>query len=597
MISDRDQRAFLEFARPPAGMRLTYCVGTTFTLDFSVLVQLALATQGDTGAEEKLDIADAYKKLYEFESRSIVFCQACRIQKIPKEFFQPKKTPRQRLLSLLDSAIIAITTSDIDGTFHPKVWLLRFDPIEGRNDPIWKLLVTSRNLTEASTWEIGAELLGRRVGRGGRGNAPLAEFLKKLPKGRGQHAKVKRIIDEAIEDLSAVEFHTPGSFRQWEFISKSGARSCFRIIDNKLYKKIIAVSPFLAKGALNELAKTPDAILITHVKDVALLKSLPKLKSRSYLFKLEGLELHAKAYLCLRSDGNGTDVFLGSANLTNAGMLKGGHNTEAMVRLYSKQDLVADFERKFVFENKARRQPYPWLFPLNDDDFVRSTAIVEEEKKTKILEKVRADLSDGTFVLKRTGRMKWNVTWYGPAIKLDRGICATVWFSDGETAYNLRYLLEGKTKIDIYCKTPSTFLRVKVKMRKVGEIEFGSVAEVIGGSRRRSDDVLREITRHTELAVMLKSILRESANGIATTSGWRNEGDGSRGIRKRKSAVRIEGYVEALLLADLNSQSQRMLITNTLRSYVKAGNAQALALQKFWNELKSVIQASDAHAP
>ncbi len=590
MISDRDQRAFLEFARPPAGMRLAYCVGTTFTLDFTVLVQLALATQGETKAEEALDLPAAFKKLYEFESRSIVFCQSCRIQHIPPEFFQPQKTPRQRLLSLLDASIHAVKTSEPQGTFHPKVWLLRFDANENHREPVWRLLVTSRNLSEANTWEIGAELEGARVQPSASRNVELRQFLATLLANSPENDKGRRIIKRAREDLAGVEFRINHPFKEWSFLVKSGVDTAFDILDEQRYRKIIAVSPFLSKTALAKLAKVSEAVLITDLKDVKHIEHSPSLQPNTYLFKLDGLPLHAKAYLCLRRDGRGTDIFLGSANLTRAGMFKEGRNVEAVLKLQTDQDLVADFEKKFVFENAKARKLYPWLFRLHDDDLEQSAAILESEERSRVLEEVRAQLSSGTFQIKRAGKHKWSIKWYGSRIVWPGDVSATVWFSEAGEGYDLHEILDGKAVFLVGNHTPSAFVRIRLWKKGAGELEFGSVAEVVGGSRRRSEEVLEQVAQTTEFGDMLKAILGDGARDMVISAVTDGDSKTYSARSRSQARARIDGYVEALLLADLDSESQRELIASIIETYAKADNPQAQALQAFWLKLTDALK-------
>ena len=592
MISERDQRAFLEFARPPAGTRLAYCVGTTFTLDFTVLIQLALATQGEMKTEGELDMPVVFKKLYDFESRSIVFCQSCRIQNIPKELFQAKKTPRQRLLTLLDASIEAVRTSELQGTFHPKVWVMRFDSVDDRNMSLWKLLVTSRNLTEANTWEIGAELIGHRVRTNQSRNRELVAFLGTVTGGSAQKGKARRIVSQAIADLSGVEFRAPGQFKEWEFIAKKGVNSSFPVLDDQIYSKIIAVSPFLSKKALASLEKVQEAILITDVKDVIHLKAHPALQPNTYLFRLGEYSLHAKVYLCRRRDKRGTDVFLGSANLTRAGMFRDGANVEALVRLHSRSDLVSDFERKFVFEKERPRRLHRWLYPLKDDDLERSESILEAEERKKVLEEIRARLSSGTFRIRRTGRGRWAIKWFGTDVQIPKGVYARVWFSDAAEGFNLKQALDGKKSLS-FNGTPSALVSIRLSKKGVGEIEFGTVAEIVGGTRRRSEEILHQVAQETEFVDMLKAVLGESAHGVASAALDQEASARSRKRRNSKGTNGIDGYVEALLLADIDNPDQRELIRNTLKSYARISPMEVAAVQEFWEKLVSVLDEGE----
>lgn len=594
MIDDRDTRAFLEFARPPAGMRLSYCIGTSFTLDFTALVALALATHGETKAEGEFgddQDHDIFTILHNFVSRSVVFCQACRISEIPRAFFSAKKTPRQRLLGLLDTAIRVVNTSEALGTFHPKVWLLRFDSIDCRGVSVWKLLVTSRNLSRANTWEIGAEMIGTHISRkrSSGNNGALIGFLKSLPAASRRDPDSQKLVQQAIQDLSAVEFELPDRFKEWAFITKNGKGNALAIVDSHLYRKVIAISPFLADKALAQLAQIPQSILITDIKDVRFVKNYPDLQKNTYRFELDTLKLHAKMYLCLRRDGRGTDVFLGSANLTGAAMHRDGKNSEAMLKLQARADLVTDFEGRFIFSDRRKRSLYPWLSPINDGDLRESERLLEDDRKRKDLEDLRASLSEGTFVLKRYSRSKWVIRWRGPSFDWKPNVTGTVELMDGQALYDLRQVVERGMHVGMLVGTPSSLLWIKLAKKNTPGVDFGSVADVVGCSRQRGEDLLSQITATTGLAEMLRSILPETTT--KNRAGSSGEADKASKQKKRKShaSAQIDGYVEALLLADLDNRYQRDLITETLRSYERSGIAEATTILKFWERLQLAL--------
>ena len=589
MISDRDQRAFLEFARPPSGTALAYCLGTTFTLDFTLLVQLALATQGEQPEGNSLSLAETFKRLYAFEACSVVYCQSCRIQNIPEELFRPRKTPWQRLLCLLDSAIESVKTTKKEETFHPKVWFLRFNSIDDPRRSVWKLLVTSRNLTEARTWEIGAEFVGVRAQPSASRNGGLIQYLDDVLRKKSGHRKTTRILDQAIHDLKCIDFQLPGQFREWAFLYKDGLNNAFPILDNQRYSKVVAVSPFLSRSALVKLAGLKESLLITDVKDVVHLKGLHALLDNSYLFRLDSYELHAKAYFCRRSDGKGTDVYLGSANLTSAGLLRQGKNIEAMVRLSSRADLVGDFERKFVFENVKKRDPHKWLFKLTEDAFIQSEKEQKEEQKSRIFDEIRAQLSSGTFRLKRTGKGRWSAKWFGPTVTIPKALKALVQFSDVNANYDLRRVLKQEIGF-AFTGTPSSLVRISLFATGRTPVVFGTVAEVIGGSRQRSKDLLHQITRESEFLATFKAMVGESADNIPSIPvGEKHLQPGRKHSRNKQMPITTEGYVEALLLADIENPAQRELISNVLESYVEQNNKEALAVQKFWNALVDAL--------
>jgi len=111
MISVNNQISFLELIRPPTGCSMTYCIGTTFTLDLTALTQVALSCQGESARppqefEEtkpssddidsvsntrRTDIITAFKLLNNFRNKAVVFYHSCRIQQIPRALLSEGK--------------------------------------------------------------------------------------------------------------------------------------------------------------------------------------------------------------------------------------------------------------------------------------------------------------------------------------------------------------------------------------------------------------------------------------------------------------------------------------------------------------------------
>ena len=61
MINERNQEAFLDLVRPHADYKLTYCIGTTFTLELPCLVQMALNSRGSKKLVEERSVHEGFE--------------------------------------------------------------------------------------------------------------------------------------------------------------------------------------------------------------------------------------------------------------------------------------------------------------------------------------------------------------------------------------------------------------------------------------------------------------------------------------------------------------------------------------------------------
>jgi hypothetical protein len=104
VISVRDQSSFLAQATPRKGYRLTYVVGTTFSLDLTCLLQLALNTHRIESSSEEITELEAFAALHQFQGKAVLFCQNCRIKESQLVLNETRGSKRLRkLLTMLDA--------------------------------------------------------------------------------------------------------------------------------------------------------------------------------------------------------------------------------------------------------------------------------------------------------------------------------------------------------------------------------------------------------------------------------------------------------------------------------------------------------------
>lgn len=195
MLSPDSRRTALEIIRAPAGYQLDFAVLTTYTLDLEALLALPLSalTHPDGGLEELLaEPLRLHQAIREAGDRVHAFVDA-------KGIGVPRGA--RPLYSMLESSVHAVRARN-GGAFHPKVWVARFTPAEGKqaNDRL-RVAVLSRNLTFDRSWDVAltseAELRSRRRVAASR---PLSELLRALPGLAG--GRVPRSVAERVQELA-----------------------------------------------------------------------------------------------------------------------------------------------------------------------------------------------------------------------------------------------------------------------------------------------------------------------------------------------------------------------------------------------------------
>lgn len=413
MISVRDQDSFLSQAKPPLGYRLTYCVGTTFSLELECLLQLALNSRGIEKPAHLTSDLECFAAIQDFQGRSAVFCQSCRIKE-SQFLLEEARGPKgiRNLLATLDACVVAVPSPGHMAAFHPKVWLFRYDAEAGRVPAVFALFVQSRNLTTSRDWDIAALFNGTLSSVASDQNKPIARFFERL-EGVARPARKHAPVSRAVKDFPFIQFQSiPDFSERWNFLFQWPNGKPWNPLEPKDYRELIAVSPFLGKSteALRDFAAVPKFTLVTGPKDIATVTRVEGLASQTYVMEStkegvwesadaspEHLGLHAKMYLGLRRDSDVVDVFVGSANLTDAAL--GGRNCEAMARLQGHLRHLRRFEAEFIFKNSKKRVLHPWLQSFDSLVFAQGEAEAVSDPALERLEKLRSLISQGIFNL------------------------------------------------------------------------------------------------------------------------------------------------------------------------------------------------------
>jgi len=339
MLSPDARTVATEILRPPPGYRLNRAVMTTYTLDLEVLLALPLAllAQTDGGVEELLeDPLLLLEALREASDRIHVFVDEAGIA-IPN-------VPRE-LYAALESSVHPARAPG-GGAFHPKVWVTRF--LDDNDEPLLRVAVASRNLTFDRSWDVAL------VSEAPPGKEPeaasqgLADLVRRLPDlGRAAlEPQLDGALQETADELARTLFPAPDGFQgpvAFHALGVDGASNgLWQPVEGA--QRLLAVAPFVGKGALDGLAgQGAEALCLVsraEALDAQSEEALAPWTDQQVLMESALDEsgddtagrpsgLHAKLIAAEYADR--VQWYLGSANLTPAAFR--GHNVEMMARL------------------------------------------------------------------------------------------------------------------------------------------------------------------------------------------------------------------------------------------------------------------------
>lgn len=359
-----------ELLAPPSDYKLDFAVGTTYSLDFNLLILLPAALFHsrllDRTAEDiRPDLLDA---LAQAADKIRIFCQQDRI-KVPDQYHP--------LMLFWEKGIIQLRLDSYDKSFHPKIWLVRFTT---EHKPArYRLVITSRNLTDTHDWDLAFSTEGDVGSREENRNRPLVDFLNFL-----QSYTNTDIPALFIQELLRVRFELPHNFRDMNFYPM-GFSSAEANYQNPLlqrrWENLAVISPFIDSSTIKLLSQKSNNNLqiLSRQEELdmippELLQTIGsnKLWQFSQDFANAGLiadlnddssqnaglqDLHAKLFICTK--GNFHHWFLGSANATTAARER---NIEFLVEL--KSDSPRHSPQSIVSQlTKAEKNQLPLFEP------------------------------------------------------------------------------------------------------------------------------------------------------------------------------------------------------------------------------------------
>jgi len=354
MLNPNDRSLYTAALTPPPGMVFDEAIATTFSLDPATLltipVHLALLGRGSRHEQtgDAITLLEALRRVME---RVTVYAQRGRLQAPDRPHV---------LYALLEASVVEVMAPR-GGSFHPKLWLLRFKDPTGESSPLLRLLVLSRNLTADRSWDLSLHLEGSPRGRYWAENRELGELLASLPGlakdpmvSPGRRDQASRLADE----VRRAPWEPPPGFERIRFHVLGLRRRPWSPPESN---RMAVISPFCTDEALAKLcqnSKNP-AILISRPDTLAELKGETRAKFQQCLHLDEAAEtedgedqeadrgadtlgLHAKAYIFQRAWE--THLFVGSANATTKAILT-ARNIEVLAELVGRRGKVGGIEK------------------------------------------------------------------------------------------------------------------------------------------------------------------------------------------------------------------------------------------------------------
>jgi hypothetical protein len=360
MLQPTDRRLLFDALAPPSGFKLDFAVSTTYTLDlFSLLsapVAFAFSDWQDRDGRPTGDPLALLKAVREYADRICLFFQAGRIH-VPQNY--------QPLLASVESSLVE-TLAPRGGSFHPKVWFLRFEGEYG--EVHYRFLCLSRNMTFDRAWDTMLCLEGPLTERTNAftQNHPLGRFVEALPNMaiRGVSKSWKKRINDLAYEIRRVDFERPDMVEQLQFwpIGIDPDSDPGKDWPFGESKRTLVISPFLSGTALSDLASTGTQVeLVSRAEQLERVKP-ETLRAYSNVWILDDtaepepseaeelnsgtsgenespqpaapalVGLHAKLYVL--DYGREASVFTGSANATHTAF---NRNVEFLTELRGKK--------------------------------------------------------------------------------------------------------------------------------------------------------------------------------------------------------------------------------------------------------------------
>jgi hypothetical protein len=256
-----DHRVLLtEALRPPVGFSVDHAVATTYTLGLTATLiapmTFAAAAAQDVLAEVEQPSIHMLDAVQRYVDRTTVFVQAGGIH-VPQS--------HSRVLTFLEDSIHEVEPPEASGTFHPKIWAVRY--YNESNEHHHRLIISSRNLTLDNSWDT---ILVLDEDPAGTIDAqPAAAFLAALPQMtiRDMTGPRKRHITDLAESMAGRSFSTPAEYTHGRLLPMGVGLPSWQFPTDS--SSALVISPFLSPAKMQKARPSHgDAILVSRAESM-----------------------------------------------------------------------------------------------------------------------------------------------------------------------------------------------------------------------------------------------------------------------------------------------------------------------------------------
>ncbi|MBR6872877.1 MAG: hypothetical protein IKN17_05150 [Ruminococcus sp.] len=386
LSKNKSKDSFVSYTKqlvPPDGYELSLAVGATYSLHIDALERLMVSLLGikdsPEDGNERANIDTFIPALERLREKVILFHDNARLKLV--------ETPDKEIpdiIKLWDTMTVGIGLPYKDGSrcsFHPKVWVVRYQKKNNGNEFIYRVLVLSRNVSFDPCLDTVFSMEGTLTedSQEKNKNRPLCDFLREL----ADHAdgEKKKDIKELAEQLKTVCFkRDDGLGEDFEFLP-TGIKGPL-ITESGLYTtkfdEALIISPFLSDDILRHFAdkakdKAKKLVLMTRKDQLALIPEEYRKRIGVYILGEDAeknFNIHAKIYLT--KTGSNYDLYVGSLNLTHSAF---NNNIEFALRLGIGAKYYEDL--KDMLQSKETK-----LFvEAGSEDYEKSASEAEDPEK------------------------------------------------------------------------------------------------------------------------------------------------------------------------------------------------------------------------
>jgi len=329
MLHPDSRKLFTDVLVPPPGFVFESGVAATYSLDVNTLlsVPVQIALPGESGSDG-VALLDSLRKT---TSRRRVVCERGRM-------LVPRKN--HILYSLLEEVVVEVEPPQ-GGSCHPKVWLLRFVDSSGVSPDVFRLMVSSRNITSDNSWDAALILEGKASESPVLLNDPLSSFIRSLSSmAHGEVSSVtSSLVDGLADSVGSVAWELPDECKSLLFHPLGPEWGGWMPGSSS---SLVVVSPFLSDWAVQKLASTSSEPLAlvsrekafqdvasSRFKEIKVLHEAAETEDGEEVLVGSEIGLHAKVYIY--REWYRTHVVIGSANATFNGL--SGKNIEFLAEV------------------------------------------------------------------------------------------------------------------------------------------------------------------------------------------------------------------------------------------------------------------------